>query len=135
MRGPDDFFGGGGRVDWGPKLEPKPELKARPKPALGWWGLGCILAGLAVFAFFSEERQRPGELTEVEVARMMVGHQYWVQMPDGRRIEVNYRGTAGDYGLLPPQGPRSNNAAYSIYDTLWIWTLAPDGSGPSWIDP
>jgi hypothetical protein len=70
---------------------------------------------------------------------MVSGNQYYVTMPDGRHILVNYKGWIDHVCNLPRQ-PRggANNAAYTDVATglTWIWTV-PTGTSniPQWIDP
>jgi hypothetical protein len=68
---------------------------------------------------------------------MLAGSQYWLKMPDGREILVNFRGVVPHAFNLPKQRG-VNNAAYLELATnhLWIWTLPATGPNiPRWIDP
>jgi hypothetical protein len=70
---------------------------------------------------------------------MLSGRQYWVSMPDGRHLLINYKGWV-DHACNLPRQPKGgpNNAAYTEAATghTWIWTL-PAGTNniPHWIDP
>jgi hypothetical protein len=70
---------------------------------------------------------------------MLSGRQYFVNMPDGRRLLVNYRGWVDHACNLPSQPlGGANNAAYTDSATghTWIWTVPAGVSNvPRWIDP
>jgi hypothetical protein len=61
---------------------------------------------------------------------------YWVNLPDGRHILVNYRGEVPDVWALPPQHG-INNAMYHDLESGhdWIWTVPINSNIPMWIDP
>jgi hypothetical protein len=65
------------------------------------------------------------------------GTSYWAQMPDGRRIVINYQGEVADYAHLPVQVGITNAAYHSRADNAtWIWTVPAGASNvPQWIDP
>jgi hypothetical protein len=70
---------------------------------------------------------------------MLSGRQYYVSMPDGRRLLINYRGVV-DHAYELPKQPLggANNAAYTETATgsTWIWTVPAGASNvPRWIDP
>jgi len=70
---------------------------------------------------------------------MLSGRQYYVSMPDGRNILVNYKGWV-DHACNLPRQPKggANNAAYTDAATghTWIWTVPAGTSNvPRWIDP
>jgi len=67
---------------------------------------------------------------------MLSGSQYYVKMPDGRNILVNFRGIVSHPCNLPRQ-TGINNAAYSdSLGRLWVWTVPVFGPNiPCWIDP
>ena len=80
----------------------------------------------------------PGPLTNAGTP-MISGNQYYVTMPDGRHLLVNYKGWV-DHACNLPRQPKggANNAAYTEAATghMWIWTV-PAGTNnvPQWIDP
>jgi hypothetical protein len=79
-----------------------------------------------------------GPLTSTGVP-MLSGNQYYVTMPDGRHILINYKGWVEHANNLPAQ-PKggANNAAYTDTATghMWIWTVPAGTSNvPQWIDP
>jgi hypothetical protein len=79
-----------------------------------------------------------GPLTTAGVP-MLSGNQYYVTMPDGRHLLVNYRGTVDHACNLPTQ-PKggANNAAYTELATgnTWVFTVPAGPSNvPRWIDP
>jgi hypothetical protein len=70
---------------------------------------------------------------------MLSGRQYFVSMPDGRHLLVNWRGWV-DHACNLPKQPLggANNAAYTDAATghTWIWTVPAGPSNvPRWIDP
>jgi len=70
---------------------------------------------------------------------MVSGNQYYVTMPDGRHLLVNWKGWVEHASNLPrqPKGG-ANNAAYTEAATghMWIWTVPAGTSNiPRWIDP
>lgn len=71
--------------------------------------------------------------------RAMLTGRYWVEMPDGRRILINYHGSVANFASLPVQPPGgANNAAYTDLATgnTWIWTVPAGASNiAQWIDP
>lgn len=69
---------------------------------------------------------------------MIPGHPYWVTMPDGRSIKINFKGTVSDYMHLPiqPSGGANNAAYHTLNGNTWIWTVPVGASNvPQWIDP
>jgi hypothetical protein len=77
-----------------------------------------------------------GPLTK-EGQPMFSGRQYYVTMPDGRTLLVNYRGFVPHACMLPRQHG-INNAMYTDAATglNWIWTVPASASNvPQWIDP
>ena len=70
---------------------------------------------------------------------MFSGRQYFVNMPDGRHLLVNYRGWVDHACNLPKQPVGgANNAAYTESATghTWIFTVPAGASNvPRWIDP
>jgi hypothetical protein len=84
--------------------------------------------------------------TDAEVAAMhptpdvmVPGNQYWVVLPDARKILINFKGTVDHACNLPKQPPGgANNAMYTETATgnNWIWTVPIGASNtPQWIDP
>jgi len=68
---------------------------------------------------------------------MLSGHQYYINMPDGRHLLVNYKGYVPHASDLPRQHG-INNAMYTDAATGvdWIWTVPATGPNvPQWIDP
>lgn len=79
-----------------------------------------------------------GPMTSVGTP-MLSGSQYYVAMPDGRHLLVNYRGWI-DHACNLPRQPKggANNAMYTDQATgiNWIWTVPVGTSNvPRWIDP
>jgi len=69
---------------------------------------------------------------------MKSGNQYYVTMPDGRYLLVNYMGWVDHAVNLPRQlKGGANNAMYTDRATglNWIWTVPLDSNTPKWIDP
>jgi hypothetical protein len=70
---------------------------------------------------------------------MLSGRQYFVSMPDGRHLLINWHGWV-DHACNLPKQPLggANNAAYTDSATghTWIWTVPATGTNvPRWIDP
>ena len=70
---------------------------------------------------------------------MLSGRQYYVSMPDGRHLLVNYKGWI-DHACNLPKQPKggANNAADTDQATghTWIYTVPAIGPNvPQWIDP
>jgi hypothetical protein len=68
---------------------------------------------------------------------MLSGRQYWMTMPDGRNLLVNWQGFV-DHACNLPRQRGINNAAYTELATglTWIWTVPAAGANiPQWIDP
>jgi hypothetical protein len=70
-------------------------------------------------------------------APMLSSNQYYVRMPDGRNLLVNYKGWV-DHACNLPRQPKggANNAAYTEAATghTWIWTVPAGTSNvPQWI--
>jgi hypothetical protein len=79
-----------------------------------------------------------GPLTTAGVP-MLSGNQYYLTMPDGRRLLVNYLGSV-DHACNLPRQPKggANNAAYTELATgnTWVYTVPAGVSNvPHWIDP
>lgn len=73
-----------------------------------------------------------------EQYRVVTPGRYTVNMPDGRRIIINYKGEVNSFSELPPQPKLANNAAYKDLSTglTWIWTVPAGASNTAqWIDP
>ena len=72
-----------------------------------------------------------------EGVQMLSGNQYWVTMPDGRRLLINYMGSVARPFDLPRFKGGANNRAYAdnLGHHLWIWTLPERGTIPQWLDP
>jgi hypothetical protein len=87
-----------------------------------------------------EERLHPApQPTPQPTPQWVVGTQYWVKMPDGRTILINFKGWV-DHACNLPRQPAggANNAMYieSATGTSWVWTIPASGSNvPRWIDP
>jgi hypothetical protein len=104
----------------------------------------AFLAICWFFSLFSHQPSPPSpETAPAAAARltlkdMIPGNQYWVDLPDGRHIKINYQGYRDYFSQLPVQpAGGANNAAYRTYDgSLWIWTVPVGPSNiPQWIDP
>jgi hypothetical protein len=79
----------------------------------------------------------PPAARRAELVVPQTGQRYWVQMPDGRRIVINYQGEVADYAHLPVQDGITNAAYHVRADgNTWIWTVPATGANiATWIDP
>jgi hypothetical protein len=116
-------------------------LKAAGLLALALGALGLITAKtLNQEEFPAPALHRADLVSNPWVApRAIPTGRYWLNLPDGRHILVNYRGEVADYAHLPAQPPGgANNAAYYDQGTgnTWIWTVPAGASNVAqWIDP
>jgi hypothetical protein len=79
----------------------------------------------------------PPRVRRAELVVPQAGNSYWVQMPDGRKIVINYMGELLDKAHLPVQHGITNAAYHTLADnSTWIWTVPVGASNiPEWIDP
>jgi hypothetical protein len=109
------------------------------------WATGALVSGAHLGTPYvphlepnPEPTPRP-ESDQSAVPRAIPTGRYWVDLPDGRHILVNYRGTVASFASLPPQPPGgANNAMYTdrLTGISWIWTVPAGASNvPTWIDP
>jgi hypothetical protein len=124
-------------------------LKVKKRRALWPFFLGalCLIVGLYCIPAPVEKPQSvvpratlvksPPVARRAELVVPQAGNSYWVQMPDGRRIVVNYMGEIADYAHLPLQHGVTNAAYHTRADgATWIWTVPVWASNvPQWIDP
>jgi hypothetical protein len=106
---------------------------------LAWLTCKCLSLNQTGFSMGSMGAPNPTPPSWDMRTRMTPGNRYWVDLPDGRRIVVNYRGSVDSYWTLPCQpAGGANNAMYTDLDSglSWIWTVPAGASNvPQWIDP
>lgn len=113
--------------------KPEPVAAATPAPAL------ALSPTPSPVPVQSAPRALPvaGPLTSVGTP-MLSGSQYYVAMPDGRQLLINYKGWV-DHACNLPRQPKggADNAAYTEAATgyTWIWTVPIDSNVPKWLDP
>jgi hypothetical protein len=142
-----------GRVGLSQTPKPAKTLSAIPWLEIWHWTKTVLAIGAFLFVIgwlcSLKSPIGPAPHTDAEVAAMhpvvpetpamVAGNQYWVTLPDGRKILVNFKGSVDHACNLPKQpAGGANNAMYvdRATGTDWIWTVPAGASNvPTWIDP
>ena len=61
------------------------------------------------------------------------GQQAYTTLPDGRIVEVDYKGTIPHDGQLPIGAKLGDEWSYK--NNSWVWTILPGKTAPEWVDP
>jgi hypothetical protein len=97
---------------------------------------GNLLADNLIKRLQIAEQQRIDEGWEIWEHHFRPGHLYKLKLPDGRTMQMLFKGTVPTKDALPKDGNRIGDL-WNIAgeQSSWVWTAPAGGSVLTWVDP